>query len=59
MSYAILQTDKGSTTPDDVDVRGPYDTRQDAAEDLHYLIDAELHLRKGVTYQLGRVEVEK
>lgn len=57
MSYVILQTDKGSTTPDDV--RGPYDTRQDAAEDLHYLIDAELHLRKGVTYQLGRVEMEK
>lgn len=57
MSYVILQTDKGSTAPDDV--RGPYDTRQDAAEDLHYLIDAELHIRKGVTYQLGRVEVEK
>lgn len=57
MSYVILQTDNDSTTPDDV--RGPYDTRQDAAEDLHYLIDAELHLRKGVTYQLGRVEVEK
>jgi len=57
MSYVILQTDKDSTTPDDV--RGPYDTRQDAAEDLHYLIDAELHLRKGVTYQLGWVEVEK
>lgn len=57
MSYVILQTDKDSTTPDDV--RGPYDTRQDATEDLHYLRDVELHLRKGVTYHLGWVEVEK